>query len=117
MRTDWYLTGDLKKFLAVIARVGGDAAQLLLVKEMPLVIERGDRREVDAGNREDSAAIERSQRRRHQLAGGSKENRGVERRRRTFIRAAGPLGAKLVGQILMNSAAAHHEDAASPMLQ
>ena len=61
------------------ARVGRDAAQRALVEEVALVVERRDLREVDAGERQRAAAVERGERRRHELAGGREEHGAVER--------------------------------------
>ena len=54
---------ERQQLLTVTARVGGHAAQLALGEEVRLVVERRDLREVDAGDGEDAAAVERRQHR------------------------------------------------------
>src|ERR1700730_6696158 len=117
MGADGNFAGDFEKLLTVRARVGGHAAQLALVEKMALVVERGDRAQVNTGDRENSAAVECLQCRRHQLAGRGEQDRRVELVWRGPPRRADPIGAQRLGEFLMAPAAAHHEHAASPMLQ
>src|SRR5260370_40649750 len=84
---------------------------------MALSAERRHGRGINASNRQRTATVERCHCRQHETPGGRKENCRVERRRRTFLRAADPLRAKIFGKFLMDSAAAHHENPASPILE
>ena len=70
-----------RKSRAVRAGVGRDAADLSLVEQVSLVVQRRDVGQVDAGDGERAAAVERAQRRRHQVAGRREEDGGIERLR------------------------------------
>src|SRR6185369_5704159 len=89
-RPNGNLRGEVEQRTAVGARVRGDAADLALLKKMARVVERGDRAQMNAGDREDAAAIERCERRRHEVADGREEDGGVERLRRGVARVADP---------------------------
>ena len=79
------------------ARVGGDAAQGPLVEEVALVVERRDLGEVDAGERERAAAVERVEGGQDQLAGGGEEHGAVELLRRRVASAPPVHSAPSVG--------------------
>jgi hypothetical protein len=52
------LGGEGEELAAVGAGVGGDAAEVLLVEEVPLVVQRRDLGDVDAGQGEGAAGVE-----------------------------------------------------------
>lgn len=115
--SDGNLARDVQKFLPVGARIGGHAANLSLVEEVALVVERRDGRQVDPGDGKDAAPIERSSYGRHEISRGREEDRSVERSGRALHGIADPIGSEFLGELAVNPAAAHHKDAAPPMLE
>ena len=70
--------GQLEEVVAVGPRVRRDTAELPLLEQVAVVVERRDLREVDAGEGQGAAPVEGAQGRRHELAGRREEDRGVE---------------------------------------
>ena len=81
-----------------LAGVGGDAAQLALLEQVGGVVQRRDVAEVDAGDGERAAAVERAQGDRDELADRGEEDGGVERLGRGVGGVAGRAGAELEGE-------------------
>src|SRR3984893_9172002 len=106
MGADGNFAGDFEKLLTVRARVGGHAAQLALVEKMSLVVERGDRAQVDTGDRENSAAVECLDPGRPYLSLTGNPVRGVAVLGRRPRSRADPIGAQGLGKFLMAPAAA-----------
>ena len=59
---DWDCRGQPQELLAVRPGVGRDRPQLPLLEQMPLVVEHRDVRQVDAGDRQRAAPVERAAR-------------------------------------------------------
>lgn len=116
-RLDRDLPGDREKLFGIGARVRGHAANFTLVEKLALIVERRNLRQVNSRNRKDPTAIERAKCRWDEFARGREENRRVERRGRRRHGIADPVGAELLGQLAMNAAATHHEDATIPMFE
>jgi len=72
------LRGQPQQLFAVLARVGGDAAEVLFVEEMALVVQLGNIRQVNSGDGQRAAHVQGLQGRRNQLANRSEEDRAVE---------------------------------------
>src|SRR5208282_2062841 len=117
MRANRNFARDLQELLRIGAGICGDASNLALVEQMLLVVQFGNRTQIDSGNRENAAAVERFHRGKDEVSGRRKKNGRIERRRGTIVRLADPIGAKLRCKIAMQAAAAHHKHAATPMLQ
>jgi hypothetical protein len=64
-RLDPHRGGEPEDLLAVPTGVRRDAADLLLEEQLPLVVERRDVGEMDPGQYEDAAPVERTERERH----------------------------------------------------
>src|SRR6202008_1056541 len=70
---------------AVLAGVRGDAGQRPPLEQVRLVVQRRDVGQVEAGDREGTAAVQRGEGHRYQLAGRSEQDRGVQRLRRRGV--------------------------------
>ena len=90
------------------AGVRGHRANLTLLEQMPLIVQGGNVAEVNTGDRQRPTAIQRLQRRQHQIADGCEQDCGVEPYR---WRIGGTLcgrGAQLECQLLGRGATRHH---------
>src|SRR5581483_6474649 len=107
-RADRDLRGEREQLGTVLAGVGGDAADLALLEQLGVVVERRDRAQVDAGDRQRPTAVERPQRHRHEIAGGCEQDRGVERFGRLVGRALRRVDAEVEGEALRVERTGHH---------
>jgi hypothetical protein len=71
--------GEAEELLGIPARVRGHAAQVALLEQLVFVVQRRDVGQVDARDRDRSAAVEVTQRGRHDRAHWREHNRRVER--------------------------------------
>ena len=106
--------GDPQEVFAVLAGVVGHAADGALVVEQ-VVIERRNGAHVNAADGHGPSALERPQRRDHQLAGGREDHGRVDFFGRLVIRSAGPHRAQVERQLLMARVAGNGVDADVPV--
>ena len=81
---------ELQELFAVGAGVRGHAAQLPLLEQVPLVVQRRDVAQVDAGDGQRSTLVERFERDGNERAHRREEDRGVERFGRATVGRARP---------------------------
>ena len=97
-----------EELLAVGAGVGRDAAQPAFVEEIPLVVQRRDVGDPDAGRGDRPTTIERAKRDRHELPRRREHDRTVERLRRLVHRLPDRVAAQLDRQPPVVLAAGQH---------
>ena len=85
----------------VLPRVGRDASNDPLSKDLAIVVERGNRRHVNTGKGERAATLQCAQGRRNQFPSRRKDDRAVELIRRLVGRPAHPCGAQFTCETLM----------------
>ena len=90
--------GFAEQIQAVLPGVGGHAADRPLLKEVAVVVERRNRRHMNAGQGQGAALVEGAERGRHQFAGRREDDRAVELLRRGLRCLADPQGAELPGK-------------------
>ncbi|KLL96613.1 hypothetical protein NJ76_02820, partial [Rhodococcus sp. IITR03] len=66
------LTGEREKLPGILTGIGGHRPDLTLVEQVPLIVQLRYVGQVDAGDREDAAAVERFECGRHEVATGAK---------------------------------------------
>src|SRR5262249_56737497 len=73
---------EAEELAGVLPGVGGDAAQLPLLEQVLLVVERRDVGQVDTRDRQGATAVQRGQGGQHQVPDRGEQDRGVQRLRR-----------------------------------
>src|SRR2546430_14747377 len=101
---------EREELVAVLAGVGGDRGQRALLEEVPLVVERRDVGEVDAGDGQRAAPVEGREGTRYERADGSEQDGRVERFGGRVGRVAGRGGAEAQRPLPRGARAGEHVD-------
>jgi hypothetical protein len=99
--------GEGEKFPGVGAGVRCHRPHLAFLEQVPLVVQRGDVTEVDAGDRQGAATIEGLERRQHQITHRGEQDRGVQGDGRPGRGALGRGGTEIERELLGGLAAGH----------
>ena len=103
----WWRPGEVEERTRVGAGVGRDRPDLPLLEQMPLIVQRADVGEVDAGDGQRAAAIQRLEGGRHQITDRREQDGRIQRHRRRIGCALRRRGAQRQREFTVPVASGH----------